>query len=115
MHGRSRMAIAPRIPTMPGPSASGVHGPGRRSERGGGGNVTYLAEVPEVVVPHDARSRVVHCLDVQVPRQEKIPVNSPDVPAPATEKKNKERAEDKVINYSSHPNISKGHSVPKSK
>ena len=29
VHGRSRMIIDPRIPTMPGPSASGFHQPGR--------------------------------------------------------------------------------------
>ena len=30
MHGRSRMTIDPRIPTMPGWSTSGFHRPGRR-------------------------------------------------------------------------------------
>ncbi|CAM9135983.1 unnamed protein product [Laminaria digitata] len=29
MHGRSRMTMDPRIPTMPGRSASGFHPPGR--------------------------------------------------------------------------------------
>ena len=29
MHGRSRMTIDPRIPTMPGRSMSGFHRPGR--------------------------------------------------------------------------------------
>ena len=28
MHGRSRMAIDPRLPTMPGRSTSGFHRPG---------------------------------------------------------------------------------------
>ena len=37
-HGRSRMAIDPRIPTMPGRSTLVFHHPGRvRFGRGGGG------------------------------------------------------------------------------
>ena len=28
-HGRGRMTVDPRIPTMPGPSTSGVHRPAR--------------------------------------------------------------------------------------
>ena len=31
MHGRSRMAIDPRIPTIPGRSMSGFHRPGRQT------------------------------------------------------------------------------------
>ena len=30
VHGRSRMTVDPRIPTMPGQSTSGFHHPGRR-------------------------------------------------------------------------------------
>ena len=30
MHGRSRMTVDPRIPTMPGRSTSGFHQTGRR-------------------------------------------------------------------------------------
>ena len=35
MHGRSRMTIDPRIPTMLGRSTSGFHQPGRRGGDGG--------------------------------------------------------------------------------
>ena len=35
MHGRSRMTIDPRNPTMPGRSMSGFHRPGRSAEGGG--------------------------------------------------------------------------------
>ena len=36
VHGRSRMTIDLRIPTMPGRSTSGFHQPGRKEEGGGG-------------------------------------------------------------------------------
>ena len=42
MHGRSRMTIDPRIPSMPGRSTSGFHRPGRHRyipSGGGGGGV----------------------------------------------------------------------------
>ena len=38
MHGRTRMTIDPRIPTMPGRSMSGFH----RPSRGGGGAFLLL-------------------------------------------------------------------------